>query len=63
MGGRPTRTRKETYDKFFCYIPTNVAKDSGFPFEEGEDVLVVVDPARKEVILRKLPSREDVEKT
>ncbi len=29
---RPTKTAGKTYDKYFIYIPTIVAKDSAFPF-------------------------------
>lgn len=31
---RPTRTGKRVYDKFFVYIPTEIARDGLFPFRE-----------------------------
>jgi len=50
---RPTKTGKHTYDKFFVYIPTEIARDGLFPFEEGEEVLVKVDPKYRRVILER----------
>ena len=38
----PTRTGKKLYDKFYIYIPTQVAKDGTFPFKEGDKVTVEV---------------------
>ncbi|AEA47515.1 hypothetical protein Arcve_1513 [Archaeoglobus veneficus SNP6] len=43
---RPTKTGGRTYDKFFIYIPTNVAKDSAFPFKPGEEVVIRIDGDR-----------------
>ena len=37
---RPSKTGKKLYPRFFVYIPTYVAKDKDFPFEEGAEVLV-----------------------
>ena len=31
----PTRTGKRLYDKFYIYVPTQVAKDGTFPFKGG----------------------------
>jgi len=50
---RPTKTGKRVYDKFFVYIPTEIARDGLFPFKGGEEVLVKVDPKLKRVILEK----------
>jgi len=50
---RPTKTGKHTYDKFFVYIPTEIARDGLFPFEKGEEVLVKVDPKYRRVILER----------
>jgi len=33
---RLIRTGGKLYDKFFIYIPTDVVKDSSFPFKERE---------------------------
>ena len=35
---RPTRTGRGVYDKFFVYVPTELARDSSFQFEPGEEV-------------------------
>lgn len=43
---RPTKTGGKSYDKFFIYIPTSVAKDSAFPFKPGEEVLVRIEGDR-----------------
>lgn len=37
---RPTKTGGKLYDKFFIYIPSDVSKDSAFPFEDGEKVSI-----------------------
>ena len=50
---RPSKTGKRVYDKFFVYIPTEIARDGLFPFGAGDEVLVKVDPKLKRVILEK----------
>lgn len=35
---RKTKTGKKTYDRFFFYVPTEVARDGTFPFTEGDKV-------------------------
>lgn len=40
---RPTKTGGKTYDKYFIYIPTSVAKDSAFPFKPGEEVIIKIE--------------------
>lgn len=37
---RPTKTATKTYDKFYLYIPTYVARDEDFPFEVGDELMV-----------------------
>ena len=39
----PTRTGKKFYDKFYIYIPTQVAKDGTFPFKEGDKVKIRIE--------------------
>ncbi len=51
---RPTKTGKRAYDKFFVYVPTEIARDGLFPFQEGDEIKVTVDPKRKRVILEKV---------
>jgi hypothetical protein len=48
---RPTRTGGRNYDKFFIYIPTEVARDGTFPFKEGEEVALRIE--NKRVIIEK----------
>jgi hypothetical protein len=50
---RPSKTGKRVYDKFFVYIPTEIARDGLFPFHEGDEVSVKVDRKLKRVILEK----------
>ena len=38
----PTVSKGKKYDKFFIYVPTEVARDSNFPFKEGDKVEVEV---------------------
>ncbi len=38
----PTRTGKQLYDKFYIYVPTQVAKDGTFPFKEGDRIEVEI---------------------
>jgi len=52
---RPTKTGKRTYDKFFVYIPTEIARDGLFPFKDGGEITVQVDAKSKRVILEKSP--------
>ena len=54
---RPTMTGGKKYDKFFVYVPTEVAKDSAFPFKSGDVIEVEVD-ARRERIILSLGQRE-----
>ena len=39
----PTRTGGKLYDKFYIYIPTQVAKDGTFPFKEGDKVKIRIE--------------------
>lgn len=40
--------------QYFLYLPTDVVKDSAFPFKAGEDVAVVVDAQNQHLIIKKL---------
>ena len=40
---RPTITGGKHYDKIFAYIPSNVAKDSNFPFQIGDKIEVRIE--------------------
>jgi hypothetical protein len=50
---RPTKTGRRVYDKFFVYIPTEIARDGLFPFKAGDEILVKVDPKLKRLVLER----------
>ncbi len=35
---RKTKTGKKTYDRFFFYTPTELARDTAFPFKENDKI-------------------------
>ena len=39
----PSTTGSRKYDKFFIYVPTEVARDGYFPFEPGEEVTIRIE--------------------
>jgi hypothetical protein len=51
---RPTQTAGKLYDKFYVYVPTEVAKDSAFPFKANEKLKVRIDVENKRLIIEKL---------
>jgi hypothetical protein len=51
---RPTRTGGKLYDKFFIYIPTEVARDSSFPFKVKDELKISIDKEKNRVILEKV---------
>lgn len=51
---RPTQTGGKTYDKFFIYVPTEVARDSLFPFKTNERIKVKIDVENKRLIIEKI---------
>jgi hypothetical protein len=51
---RPTRTGGRVYDKFFIYVPTEVARDGTFPFKPGEKVKVRIDVTERRLVIEKL---------
>ena len=50
---RPTQTGGKRYDKFFVYIPTEVAKDTQFPFKPGDRLTISLNAKLKKVELSK----------
>ncbi len=50
---RPTKSGKKTYDKYFIYVPTEIARDGLFPFKPGEELLVKIDANKKCLIITK----------
>lgn len=51
---RPTITAGKQYDKLYVYIPTEVAKDSAFPFRANDKVKVRIDTQNRRLIIEKL---------
>jgi hypothetical protein len=50
---RPTQTGGKIYDKFFIYVPIEVARDTAFPFEINEKVKVKIDLDNKRLLIEK----------
>ncbi len=50
---RKTPTSGKVYDRFFVYVPTDIARDSAFPFDEGEEVKIVIDVRNKRLVISK----------
>jgi len=50
---RPSKTGSKEYDKFFIYLPTELVRDSSFPFKPGDYVEVEIDARRRELRVRK----------
>ena len=48
---RSTVSKGKKYDKFFMYIPTEVARDTNFPLKNGDRIEVEI--RGKTVIIRK----------
>jgi len=50
---RPTKTGNRVYDKFFIYVPTEVARDGFFPFKPGEEVTIRIDQWGNQIVISK----------
>ncbi len=50
---RRTKTAGKEYDRFFIYVPAEVARDGLFPFKEGEKLIITVDAENKRLIIGK----------
>jgi len=48
---RPTISKGKKYDKFFIYIPTEVARDTNFPLKDGDRIEAEI--KRKTLIIKK----------
>jgi bifunctional DNA-binding transcriptional regulator/antitoxin component of YhaV-PrlF toxin-antitoxin module len=53
---RPTISKRKKYDKFFIYIPTEVARDTNFPLKDGDRVEVEVEIKDETLIIKKAKS-------
>jgi hypothetical protein len=51
---RPTSTGGKLYDKFFIYVPTEVARDGLFPFKTNDKIKVRIDADNKRLIIESL---------
>ena len=52
---RPRMSKGKQYDSYFVYIPTEVMRDSQFPFKHGDEVVVRIDTANKRLLIEKAP--------
>lgn len=59
---RPGYSKGKEYPKYFVYIPIEVARDSAFPFQEGDEVEVIVDMENNRLIVEKSKDSENVKK-
>jgi len=50
---RRTRTASKDYDRFFIYVPVEVARDSAFPFKANDLVTVKVDKGKNRLTVEK----------
>jgi hypothetical protein len=55
---RPTKTGRGVYDKFFLYVPTELARDSSFPFKPGEEVDVQIDAGKATLTVHSIASKK-----
>lgn len=46
-----------TLDRFFVYVPLNVATDSQFPFEHNEKINIIIEPDKRSVRLEKIKEK------
>lgn len=53
---RPTTSKGKKYDKFFMYIPTEVARDTNFPLKDGDRIEVEIKD--KTLIIRRAKESE-----
>jgi hypothetical protein len=51
---RPTQTGGKAYDKFFIYVPTEIVRDSLFPFKVGEAAKIKIDNKNKRLLIERL---------
>jgi len=51
---RPTQTAGKQYDKYYIYIPTDIAKDSAFPFTKNQKLKIKIDPQNKRLTIEKI---------
>jgi hypothetical protein len=50
---RKTNTSNKEYDKFFIYVPVEVARDGTFPFKPNDVVTIRIDKGKSRIIVEK----------
>jgi hypothetical protein len=50
---RKTKTANNEYDKFFIYVPAEVARDGTFPFKVNDALQIKIDKDRKRLVIEK----------
>ena len=55
---RRTRTASKDYDRFFIYVPVEVARDSAFPFKTNDIVTIKVDKPKKRLTVEKTKGQQ-----
>jgi hypothetical protein len=53
---RPTVSKGKKYDKFFIYVPTEVARDTNFPLKDGDRIEVEING--KNLVIKKTEDAE-----
>jgi hypothetical protein len=51
---RPTITAGKKYDKLYVYIPTELSKDSTFPFKANDKVRIRIDVGNSRLLIEKI---------
>jgi hypothetical protein len=51
---RPTQTAGKQYDKYYIYIPTDLSRDSAFPFQKDEKLKIRIDKENNRLIIEKV---------
>ena len=55
---RPTKTERGTYDKFFIYVPTELARDSSFPLKHAQEVEIRIDQENRVLVIQHIEGRK-----
>ncbi len=55
---RKTKTANKDYDRFFIYVPTEVARDGLSPFKEGDKLTMKIDAKNKRLIVQKAQAQD-----
>jgi hypothetical protein len=50
---RTRMANNKAYNRFFIYVPTDLAGDSAFPFKEGDEIIIKIDSKKRRLIIEK----------